>query len=282
MKTLKITCAAFVAVAVAMLLVAPANAQWDLVDDWILGQPDAQFGPGDPNGTVWKINQDDTDNPAPPFIDTGDGYKPQPANLGVFISGYAHATRAVSKMYGTPGPVIIDPADQHANTGNWNNDPGAGPVDQGDIFAINGGCCGAGSAVNIWFLAPQDGEYTASLDLYSVGTNAGVDLPVDFGIRNGPGLPLLTGNYGSNISGEVPAYDSSVGREFVTYTLPPTQMLAGQHIMLRVLASSNFHAGNRNGFGMSSFEVNLVPEPTTAMLCSIASCALVLRRRRAS
>ena len=281
MRTSTVICTAIFAVALGMFAAVPAQAaNWDLVDDWIRAEPDATFGPGDPNGTVWQIKQDDTANPAPPFIDTTDNYRPQPSNDGIFISGYAHATRALAKMYGTPGPVINDPADQIFQPGNWNADPGAGPIDKGDLFGINGGCCGPGSAVNIWFVAPQDGIYNATVDFYSAGTNGGADMPVDFGIRNGPALPLLTGNFGANISGPIPAYDANVGREFVTYTLPDTPMTAGQHIMLRAIAGSNFGLGNRNGWGMSSFRVTLIPEPTTVLLGSLAGCLLLVQRRR--
>ena len=267
--------------AAILLLVGPAQANnWDLVQDWILGEPDATFGPGDPSGTVWQVKEDDTANPAPPFIDTTDNYRPQPSNDGIFISGYAHATRALAKMYGTPGPVIIDPADQIFQPGNWNADPGAGSIDQGDLFGINGGCCGPGSAVNIWFVAPQDGEYSATVDFYSAGTAGGVDMPVDFGIRNGPALPLLTGNFGANISGPIPAYDAAVGREFVTYTLPPTMMTAGQHIMLRAIAGGSHTSGNRNGWGMSSFAVTLIPEPSSAGLSLLGCLGLLALRRR--
>ena len=269
-------------VALLLLTWAPAQAQWDLVDDWVWGEPDAQFGPGDPTGTVWKINQDDTNNPAPPFIDVTDNYKPATTGDGIFLSGYAHATRAVGKFYGTPGPMIIDPADQIAHPGDWNANRDAGPVDRGDLFLINGGCCGPGSAVNIWFNPPVDGEYTATVDFYSAGTNNGAGgYGFDFGTRAGPGLPLLTDNFGAPMGGLVPDYDPAVGREFASYTMPPTMMTTDQHIMFRFIAGPNFQNANVNGAALSSFRVTLIPEPASAGLAMFGCLALLgLRRRR--
>ena len=183
----------------------------------------------------------------------------------------------------------IDPADLIFQPGGYNADPGAGSVDFGDLFAVPGSCCGPagpGSAVNIWWEAPRNMTIQVQLDTYSVGTQGA---SIDFGIRGGPGGgPLLdlnlqggsgpaSGNYGA----PTPAHTTGPGgaRGFNTMIIPEFNILANQHVMLRIFPGQT-PIGNTNGIGISSFLVQEVPEPTTGLLCSLGGCLLMLRRNR--
>ena len=222
MKTSRFIFSAMIVVALGMLAAAPAQAvinSWDLVTDWTQTSPNVGspgvFGldPVSLANDLWQIKKDDTPANANSFVDVTNAYNPIAPPLGIFYSGYAEATKAVGKFYGTPGSapgvLPIDPADLIAQPGGYNADAGAGSVDFGDLFAVPGSCCGPagpGSAVNIWWEAPRNMTIQVQLDTYSVGTQGA---SIDFGIRGGPGGgPLLdlnlqggsgpaSGNYGA-------------------------------------------------------------------------------------
>ena len=294
MKMSRFIFSAMIVVALGMLGAAPSHGNtWDLVTDWTQTSPNVG-GPGhflaDPNViNIWRVNVDDTDTPSAGFVDltnnyfTPDGPDPDSDPDAHFFSGYASATRAAGKLYGTPGAgggvLPIDPADQIALPPNRVGGGGvSGPVDIGDIFAIPGA---AGGAVNIWWRAPRTMRIQTTLETYSVDTNAGNDIPVDFGIRSGPGLPLLLfpefagqANWGTPI----PDYNPANGREFATMTIPEFTIPQGHHIMLRIIGNNPLQANN--GVGISSFRIVEIPEPTTGLLCGLGGCLLMLRRKR--
>ena len=300
--------AAFSLLAVVALVALPAEAgtvgvvrQWDLVTDWTQTGTGANspgvFGYDPVSGAndVWQLKVDDTAANKGSFADwsqnyyTPDGPDANSDPDAHFFSGYAHATRAFGKFYGTPGAgginggvLPVHPDDLIALPANRNGSPGgSGPVDKGDLFAISGM---HGGAAHAWFKAPRQMRIRVNLDTYSVDTNGNKNLPIDFVIRNGPASPALpkpefngTVNFGS----ATPYYKPDVGREFNNMAMPEFTLEAGEHVMLRIMGGAPQVANS--GIGISSFrvqEIGIIPEPASACLALFASLALIGIRRK--
>ena len=274
--------------ALLLLIACSPNASatvWNLNDDWDIidtGQagPGIEFGPE----LAWSVRGDDNaTGPTIAATDTSDNYfTPAGCTPGVdcssqWIAGYAAGTAdIVFKTYANRDPWFDAGNNNLLNAervkpANHNLDPGSGVLDLGDVGVIGGN-----TAADIVWKAPRNMRIDASFEAYSVGTSlatgevAGVDpagqVRVHFLVRDGadgsappnpPINPEGEGNY--VLDGFVSVSAGGNGREFISGTIAPIDVTAGQELYIKVNPLSD-NQNSRNMIGFSKLEVRQVVE----------------------
>jgi hypothetical protein len=212
---------------------------WSINEDWARNDPD---GMGPEN--TWQVHGDDTAALAAPFVDTTENYAP------VYIAGYAAGNRAMFKAYTDPNAdtEAEKPAGHPADTGS-------GILDLGDVGSIS-----PNQLCFTTWQVPRDMIIQSTLTMYSVGSSSS---EVHFLVRDHVNGPPINPEDIPERAFIIPAFTGT--REYVTATLAPFEVTAGQHIMYwhRSNAADGTGIIGISEWIVEEIDPNTMPDPWT-------------------
>jgi PEP-CTERM motif len=181
----------------------------------------------------------------------------------------------------TPGPFVGFDAPAATEIAGWTNTPGT-LVDSG-VEAV--GAWWSPYQVNSAFLRSGDGAYNLStytigagdvfdISMYAKSWNfaaAGAQLTVTLFYGSDPNLNLI----GSFSTGALSQSGSEAWTQYTSGSISATAGSIGQTLGLKVV--SDGPAGSFGNF--DEIQVNVIPEPSTALLGGLGMLALLRRRR---